>query len=90
MVRMLHFIKNGDRHAYIDRVDALIRYASRYLKGKNKVLAKLLIEVAKGHFKKITVLYRTKSLSKSLAGMDMELAIMPQERVWGLALGWLG
>jgi tetratricopeptide (TPR) repeat protein len=90
IVQMLHYLKQAKTSAYIERCDALHIYTQRHLSGKNKTLAKLLIEVAKGHFHINTVTYRTRKLVKELDSQERELAIMPQELVWKLVLGWLG
>lgn len=89
IVQMLHYIKDGRTSDYIERCAALERYTSRYLKGKPKTLAKLLLEVSKGHFNATTVQYRTKRLVKDLNKAERELEIMPAEKVWALVLEWL-
>ena len=90
IVQMLHYIKDAKTHDYIERCDALSRYASRYLHGKKKILAKLLLEVNKGHFNVLTIEYRTRKLKTALQGTEREIEIMPAERIWELAMEWLG
>ena len=89
IVQMLHYLKMGKTNEYIERCDALHRYTSRYLKGKAKILAKLLLEVSKGHFNANTIEYRTRKLVKELDGQERELAVMPAEKVWKLVMDWL-
>ena len=59
IVQMLHYLKMGKTHQYIERCDALSSYMNRHLKGKIRILAKLLLEVNKGRFNALTVKYRT-------------------------------
>ena len=89
IVQMLHHLKEGNTSIYIERCDALKRYTSRYLSGKKKVLAKMLLEVAKGHFNITTIEHRTREMLNELAGKERELEIMPPEKVWGMVMGWL-
>ena len=89
VVQMLHYIKDGRTNDYIERCAALERYTSRYLKGKARTLAKLLLEVSKGHFNATTVQYRTKRLVKDLEKAERELEIIPASKIWVLVLEWL-
>ena len=89
IVQMLHYLKDANTHAYIDRCDALSRYTKRYLDGKKQILAKMLLEIPKGHFGWVSVEYRTRKFINNLTGQERELEIMPAEKIWQLIMEWL-
>ena len=89
IVQMLHYIKLGKTSEYIERCDALDKYTKKYLSGKKKILAEMLIEVSKGYFKYVTVQHRTKNLVKKLSIQERELGVMPASKIWALVLEWL-
>ena len=88
-VQMLHFLKEGNEDAYTERCDALVSYTSRHLKGKSKILAKMLVEVSRGHFHEVSVEARVKSMKKKLQGFGMEIEIMPYPKIWDLVVSFL-
>ena len=88
IVQLLHYLKKDHTSSYIEYSDALARYTSRYLSGKMKILAKLLLEVPKGHFKRSTIELRTKRLVKKLNTESRELEIIPAQTGMGDGFGF--
>lgn len=100
IIQILHFLKQRKFGKVIDRMDALERYSYRYLRKNNtfrsNCLIHMLLQLEKGNFNKIAVQRkaakyydRLKSVPLHEAKQDLDLEIVPYEKLWEVILGYL-
>ena len=101
IIQLLSFIIRQDYHKAIDRMDALRRYAHRYLRRddtfRSNCFIHMLLQLEKGHFNRIAVERHAKPYYNKLLSMpfsestqDLEVEPVGYERLWGVVLGVLG
>lgn len=84
-----------------DKIEAIEKYTSRYLRKDNNYRSncfiKMLLQIPKQHFHRVAVERHTKSLLGKLRAMPLEKAqqpfeieIIPYEQLWEMALDSLG
>lgn len=95
--QVLMFLSQKNYNKFIDYVDALARYSSRYLKKdetyRSNCFIKMLLTLPEADFHKVAVIRKAEKLVKRLEEMPLEIApqsseleIVPYEMLWESAL----
>ncbi len=101
VLQVLFYLRKGQRGHIIDRMAALERYSYRYLKKdetfRSNCFIHMLLSLEKGNFTAIGVkrsaskyLARLKEMPISKSGQDIDVEIIPYERLWVRVLKMLG
>lgn len=97
IIQILFLILKEDSDTIFEKMDAIEKYSSRYLRKndtfRSNCFIKMLLEIPKGHFHPKTIGLRVKDLVKHLHSMPIETAnqsheieIIPYEALWKLAI----
>ena len=100
ILQILFLLRQGKRNDIIDRMAALERYSYRYLKkGKtfrSNCFINMLLQLEKGYFHPIAIQRKAKRFVQKLqtvplskSDQDIEIEIIPYERLWRVILGML-
>ncbi len=100
IVQLLHALADNKRDQLIDRVEALSKYCSRYLKDdtqyRSNCFINMLMQIPGGNFHKEAVLRKADKYSARLsersvqiADQAFELEVIPYESLWELVVGIL-
>ena len=98
IVQVLFYILHKDYDNAMDRVDAMSKYCSRYLKGspyyRSNIFMKMLIQLSDGAFRsraaqRIAQKYipKLKAAPLQFAEQTHEIEIIPYEHLWHMAIG---
>jgi hypothetical protein len=101
VVQILIQIQQKKFDQLTDKIEAIEKYSSRYLRKDNNYRSncfiKMLLQIPKQHFHRVAVERHTKSLRAKLEAMPLEKAnqpfeieIIPYEDLWEMALESLG
>ena len=101
IIHILTFLSRKEFGKAIDRMDAIRRYADRYLLRndtfRSNCFIRMLLQLEKGHFNRIAVERHAKKYYDKLLTMpfsestqDLEVEPVPYERLWGYVLEMLG
>ncbi|MEM1319140.1 MAG: hypothetical protein AAGG75_02725 [Bacteroidota bacterium] len=93
IIQVLVFLCDKKYNAIFDRINALERYSTRYLRRndtfRSNCFIKMLILIPKGHFNRMAVERHTENYSKQLKSMPLsqanqssEIEIIPYDRLW--------
>lgn len=97
IIQILFSIQNRNYVQTIDRIDAIDKYCSRYLRQgdnfRSNCFIKLLLQIPEGSFHREAVLRRAEKYLKQLRSVPLEVAyqaheieIIPYEDLWEMAL----
>lgn len=101
ILQILFLLRDGKTDQIIDRMDALERYSYRYLKKdktfRSNCFIHMLLQLEKGYFNRIAIerkakrfVDRLQSVSLAESGQDIEVEIIPYERLWSIILEMVG
>ena len=102
IIQILYLIQRKQYNKVFDRLDALTRYTSRYLRRneafRSNCFIRMLVKVGEQSFHRVAVERHTKELRKKLSkvpitisGQTHEVEIIPYEDLWEMvvdSLGW--
>lgn len=100
IIQILFLIYKNRRETILDRMEALERYTSRYLKYdedfRSNCFIKMLLKIPKSYFRRVATERNTEALRQRLQGVPLEMAseaheieIIPYEDLWVLVLNGL-
>lgn len=101
IIQILFTIVRKDYAKAIDRIEAIEKYCSRYLKKddnfRSNCFIKMLLQIPIAQFHKVAIERKTTSLFQQLKGNPLQVAnqpheieIIPYEDLWELILSFLG
>lgn len=100
IIQVLLYIQKKSFSKAIDRIEALEKYITRYLKSektmRSYIFIKMLVAIPKHSFHKAAVLRHTQQLTKKLetqplevADQDHKIEIIPYETLWEMSINML-
>lgn len=101
IVQILFSISDRNNHQSIDRIEAIEKYCSRYLKQnetfRSSCFIKALLQIPAGSFRPEVVASKAQKFIDQLRAQPLEVAyqtheteIIPYEHLWEMAVGTLG
>jgi hypothetical protein len=100
IIQVLLYIQKRSFNKAIDRIEALEKYITRYLKSektmRSYIFIKMLVAIPKHSFHKAAVLRHTQQLARKLetqplevADQDHKIEIIPYETLWEMSIDML-
>jgi hypothetical protein len=100
VIQILYMILERQYDQAVDRIEAIEKYCSRYLRQdetfRSNTFIKMLLTIPENHFNKVAVvrkaekyLQKMKQFPQNMMGQSFEIEVIPFEDMWEIALNTL-